>query len=333
MADPFYDVRNALTVGNYHQAVAEASGVRTTLRKAEDIAEFNAERDALLALAQIGLGQFETVIAQLASATHPTLRAVRAWAEFCAALANSGNLNKNANNAKLYETNPALQAPLQKLTEAAENVDPARVTEAVLAACALLASGDPTAALKLAKGWLSELPTPQGPAAMRQHMELRVIVVESLLRLRRPELARAEVKSMEQLDDESVLTVLYSGIVSLYEGVKTRDAYDTALQRFKEISMRCGQSVLAHNLMALAHMGLGDFASAERSLLDALAMKSADVDTTANLAVVSAHLGKAADPTNRYIQQAAAVAGTWSQSFNAMSARLDEAILQFSTAA
>ncbi|KAH9578949.1 hypothetical protein LSM04_008255 [Trypanosoma melophagium] len=332
MADPFYDVRNALTVGNYHQAVAEASGIRTTLRKSDEITEFNAERDALLALAQIELGQCDTVIAQLATATHPTLKAVHAWAEFCAALANT-NYTHNNKNAKIYENNSALQVPLEKLTEAAENVDPARVPGAVLAACALLAAGDSTAALKLAKGWLNDLPAPQGAAAMRQHMELRVIVVESLLRLRRPELARAEVKSMEQLDDESILSVLYSGIVSLYEGVKTRDAYDAALQRFKEISMRCGQSVLVHNLMALAHMGLGDFASAERSLLDALAMKSADVDTTANLAVVSGHLGKAADPTNRYIQQAAAVAGTWSQNFSAMNARLDEAMKQFSTAA
>ncbi|KEG15398.1 coatomer epsilon subunit [Trypanosoma grayi] len=324
MGDPFYEVRNALTVGNYHQVVAEASGAKTTLRKADEVAAFNAEKDLLLALAQIGLGQGDAVVSQLASATHPTLRAVKNWAEFCLAVKNQPSD---------VGLNPSASAALTKLTEAAEEVNVAHCQVAVLTGCALLTSGDNAGALKLVKHWINELPPPQGAAALRQHVELRAIAVEALLRMRRPELARSELKAMEQLDDESALMVLYSGIVSLQEGAKSSDAYQTAMQRFKEVSMRCGPSVLTHNLMALAQMGLGDFALAERSLLDALALRSSDADTTANLAVVSVFLGKAADPMNRYIQQAATVDGTWSRQFAAMSARLDDAIQQFGATA
>ncbi|KAF5223138.1 coatomer subunit epsilon [Trypanosoma cruzi] len=324
MADPFYDARNALAIGNYHQALAEASGAKTTLRKPDDLAIFNTEREALLSLAQIGLGQGESVVTQLASASHPTLLAVKNWAQFSLAIKNKlpdGALNQTAASA------------LTRLTEAAEEVNPSRIQGAVLAASALLASGDNAGAISLAKRWIGELPTPEGASNIRQQMELRAVVVEALLRMRRSEMARNEVKGMEQLDDESVLTVLCSGIVSLHEGIKSRDAYERAIQRFKELSMRCGQSVLVHNLMALAQMELGDFTSAERSLLDALAMRSNDVDTTANLAVVSSYLGKAADSTNRYTQQAVAIAGTWSHQYAAMNARLEEAVLQFSKTA
>lgn len=312
MSDPFYDVRNALLVGNYHQAVAEAGGAKTTLRKADDVMAFNAEKEALLALAQIGLGHAAAVVTQLSSATHPTLQAVRRWAEFCSAAGG-----------------PSSGEALTALAAAAEDVSASRVQVAVLAARALLASDDCAGALKLCKKWLNELPSTEGTPNPRLCMELRAVVVEALLRLRRPDLARGEVKAMEQLDDESAVTVLCSGVVGLHEGVKSREAYHSALQRFKELSMRCGQSVLALNLTALAHMGLDDFATAERTLLDALAMKSGDADTTANLAVVSAYLCKAADPTNRYIQQAATVTGAWSCQYAAMSSRLDEAVREF----
>ncbi|RNF21167.1 coatomer epsilon subunit [Trypanosoma conorhini] len=324
MADPFYEARNALTIGNYHQALAEASGAKTTLRKQDDVAAFNTEREALLSLAQVGLGQAEAVLTQLAAATHPTLLAVKHWAQFSLAI------KKQTPDAAL---SPAASSALEQLTRAVEEVSPARVQAAVLAASALLASGNAAGALKLAKAWLHELPTPEEALNLRRQMELRVVVVEALLRMQRPEMARQEVKSMEQLDDESVLAVLCSGVVSLHEGPQSRDAYQRALERFKELSVRCGQSVLVHNLAALAQMELGDFAAAERSLLDALAMRSGDADTTANLAVVSSHLGKAADSTSRYTQQATAIVGAWSHQYAAMNARLNEAVLQFSTSA
>ncbi|RNF06239.1 coatomer epsilon subunit [Trypanosoma rangeli] len=324
MADPFYEARNALTVGNYHQALAEAGGAKTTLRKQDEVTAFNTEREALLCLAQIGLGQGEAVVTQLATATHPTLQAVKHWAQFSLAIKNQ------TPGAALT---PAAASALEQLTQATEEVSPAHIQVAVLAASALLASGDSAGAIKLAKKWIHELPTPEGGANMRKHMELRVVVVEALLRMQRPEMARGEVSSMEQLDDESILTVLCSGIVSLHEGPQSVDAYRRALERFKELSIRCGPSVLAHNLAALAQMELGDFEAAERSLLDALAMRSGDVDTTSNLAVVSSHLGKAADSTNRYTQQATAITGAWSHRYAAMNARLNEAVLQFSTTA
>ncbi|CBH18551.1 coatomer subunit epsilon [Trypanosoma equiperdum] len=324
MADPFYDARNALALGNYHQAVAEASGTKTDARKAEDIAAFHAEKEVLLALAQTGLGQGDAVVAQLKAATCPILVAVREWAVFCSAMKNlSGDI----------QSDPVICMQLKKLTEAAEVIDPARTQIAVLAAAALLAVGDNAGALKLSKEWLNDQRHSRENSLLRLHMELRVIVVEALLRMGRTEMARSEVKAMEQADEESMLTVLCSGITNLYEGIKTKEAYQTALRRFKELTMSCGQSVLASNLTALAQIQLGEYTEAERTLLDVLAMKSGDSDTTANLAVISAHSGKGLDSTGLYTRQAVATSGPWSRSFSAASAALDAAIEEFTASA
>nr|CCC96000.1 unnamed protein product [Trypanosoma congolense IL3000] len=320
MADPFYDVRNAIAIGNYHQAVAEASGVKTNSRKEVEVAAFHEEKEVLIAMAQVGLGQGEAVIAQLKTATRPVLLAVREWATFCVMLkSRSDNLQEDQ----------LLSSQLKKLTDAAEEVNDANTQIAVLAAAALLSTGDRAGALRLAKRWLNEQKKTQIPNLIRLHLDLHAIAVEALLRMGRPDLARSEVKDMEQLDEESVLTLVCSGITSLYEGVKSRDEYEKALQRFKEVSMLCGQSVFISNLTALAHMQLGDHPTAERVLHDVLAMKSGDPDTAANLAVVSAYLDKASDATSRYTQQAVATSGAWSHSYNKVSSAFDEAVDQF----
>nr|CCC54083.1 putative coatomer epsilon subunit [Trypanosoma vivax Y486] len=324
MADLFYDVRNALVVGNYHQAIAEASGVRTTSRKTEEVNAFQTEKETLLALGQIGLGQGEAVIAQLSSATNPVLIAVKNWATFCLAV-------KNCSDAS--QLTSAVEAPLQVLTEAAAEVSPERIQIAVFASSALFTIGNNGEALKLAKRWLDEVKKPQTTSMQRQLTALRAVVVEALLKIRRVDLARSEVRSMEQSDEESVLTVLYSGITSLYEGSASLESYHNAMRCFKEVTTICGQSVMISNLMALAQIGLGEFKSAEKCLFDALAVRPGDPDTSTNLAVVASHLGMAPDAVNRCITQAKTNIGPWSRTYAAMSAKFDEAVTQFKQSA
>ncbi|KPI90787.1 putative coatomer epsilon subunit [Leptomonas seymouri] len=317
--DVLFDVRNALTVGNFHQAVADGSTARCMSMKPADVNAFNIEKNAVMALGQIGLGQGDAVISQLRSESSPLLVSVRTWAELMCAL---------RNNDSMSETVTLVVAQLQR---DAESVSADGVYKAVFAATALLYQHDVTGALRLAKRWLGELPKPEGALAVRRTVELHAVAVEALLRLNRPDEAANEVRQMEQVDSEAIMTLLYSGVVALHHAalnVATK-SYENAVLSFKEVQMRCGQSVMVCNLMALAQLGLQDYDAAERSLLDALAVRSNDEATLANLAAVSAHKSNTTDGVERYIQQAAGLRGSWSEAYLMKEKSLDEAIEAF----
>ncbi|GET91511.1 coatomer epsilon subunit, putative [Leishmania tarentolae] len=319
MADVLFDVRNALVVGNYHQAIADGSTARALSSRPADVTAFNAEKNAVIALGQIGLGQIDAVISQLRVENNPLLMTIRTWAELLCAMRDHGALSDQATNIS------------QRLQSDAENVMADAVYKAVFAATALLYQQDVIGALTLAKKWLGQLPHPEGALAMRYMVELHGVVTEALLRLNRPDEAAKEVKRMEQVDSEAIMTILYSGIVALHQAASDVHIanYNAAVAAFKEVHMRCGQSIMVLNLMALAHMGLKDYDAAERSLLDALAVRSNDEATLANLAAVSAHKAKSLDDVERYIQQAASMHGTWGDAYHAKERSLDEAISTF----
>ncbi|AYU81728.1 coatomer subunit epsilon [Leishmania donovani] len=319
MTDVLFDVRNALVVGNYHQAIADGSTARALSSRPADVAAFNAEKNAVVALGQIGLGQVDAVISQLRSESNPLLVTIRTWAELICATRDYGVLSDPATNVT------------QRLQSDAENVAADAVYKAVFATTALLYQQDVIGALTLAKKWLGELPTPEGALVRRYTVELHGVAAEALLRLNRPDEAAKEVKRMEQVDSEAIVTILYSGIVSLHQAASDVHVanYNAAVSAFKEVQLRCGQSIMVSNLMALAHMGLKDYDAAERSLLDALAVRSNDEATLVNLAAVSAHKAKSLDDAERYIQQAASMHGTWGQAYHAKERNLDEDISAF----
>ncbi|KAG5470576.1 hypothetical protein LSCM1_01820 [Leishmania martiniquensis] len=319
MADALFDVRNALTVGNYHQAIADASTARPTSSKPADVTAFQTEKNALVALSQIGLGQVAAVITQLRSESHPLLVTIRTWAELVSAMRDLGALSEPASNA------------MQRLRSDAEKVVADTVYKAVFAAAALLHQQDVLGALTLAKKWLGELPNPEEALAIRYTVELHGIAAEALLRLNRPDEAAKEVKRMEHVDSEAIATILYSGIVALHQAAADVNVanYNAAISAFKEVQLRCGQSVMVSNLMALAHMGIKDYDAAERTLLDALAVRSNDEATLTNLAAVTAHKANAFADVERYIQQASLTHGTWGETYRAKERFLDEAISAF----
>jgi coatomer protein complex subunit epsilon len=307
MGDELYDVRNSLILGNFHQTIAEGSSAKTVLKKPEDVAAFNVDRDALVARAQVELGQYDAVLSELRSASHPTLVAVRLWAELQRELASG--LDGSAQVAKLVES--------------ARDVSAAKADAAVLAVAALIATQDVAGAVKLAHQWASGLEA----SATRGLIEMRALLADFYLRLNRADLAEKEVALMKTIDDEATLTILYQGIVALRVGAVKRDKFDEAAQSFQEINSRCGSSVLVLNLLALANLGRGKPADAERNLLDALAKKSGDADTIANLVVVASQLGK---PTDRYVAQCRTMAKSlWTRQYSAMEDRFKEAALAF----
>mmetsp|Transcript_56129 Transcript_56129/g.64411 ORF Transcript_56129/g.64411 Transcript_56129/m.64411 type:complete len:318 (-) Transcript_56129:173-1126(-) len=316
MGDELYDVRNSLWVGNFHQAIAEGSSAKTVLKKPEDIHAFNVDRDALVARAQIGIGQFDAVISELRTANHPTLIAVRQYAEFSRAVAQGSDANES----------------LKQLVDAAqqEPINASRCEIAVLAVSALVTARDLSGALRLSNKWTAALDTQHSSAATRAALELRALSADALLRLHRVDQAEKEVTAMKAVDDEATLTVLTAGLVALRAASVKRDKYDEAAQLFQEINARCGSSIMALNLLALANVGRGRITDAEKNLVDALSKKSGDADTTANVAVVAAQSGKTLEQVQRLALQARNIPGSqWSKAYQAMEDRFSEAAAAF----
>lgn len=288
MSDELYELRNVLLLGNYHQVVADVQQVKCVSKKPEDVQHFNTERDLIFSKAQIGLTQYDAVIADLRTATKPTLICARHFASFHKEL--------------LAGRADAADAALKEMSAIVGETPQVALADAAVMLCsAYLAKNDLASSLRVSSTWAPAIPV---PANARLAIELRALSVDGMLRLNRSDLAEKEVAAMKVVDDEAIHTMICSVMVNIRQGAMKPDRFADAQTTLVEIIGRCGITVSLLNLQAICLLGQGKPAEADRCLLDALAKKSGDVDTISNLAVTSCHLNKAPEVTQRYIAQA-----------------------------
>ncbi len=328
MADELFDLRNAVALGNFHQAIAEGSQIKVTGRRADETVEIHAERDLLIARAQVGLGQADAVIADHKNASHPLLKIALAWASFNRALAH----NDDADAAAAAKSLLALAGEKPAAGPAA--------TAATIAGACLVHRGDTVGALQLCGAWADALAKDAAaagaaPSVARQCIELRSIVVEALLRMHRVDVAHKVLVEMRQLDDDAVLTML-AGIsvgVSLTAANVAPSSGESvdAKALLQDLAARCGQSPALLNIAGVAGLLAGSTNTCESSLVAALSKRSTDVDTLSNLAALAAALNKPADAFTRLCGQATSAGrgAPWPSQFADAQARFAEAARTF----
>ncbi|XP_066064642.1 coatomer subunit epsilon isoform X2 [Chamaea fasciata] len=248
-ADELFDLRNNFYIGAFQAAINEAQRAKPSGPQRE------VERDVFLYRAYIAQRKFGVVLDEIKANASPELQAVRMFAEYLA--------KDNQRDSIVAELDKKMS----------KSLDVTNCTFLLMAASIYCHDQNPEAALRALH---------QGDS-----LECLAMMIQILLKLDRLDLARKELKKMQEQDEDATLTQLATAWVNLS----------------LELAERCCPSLLLLNGQAACAMGQGRWDEAEGLLHDALDKDSSHPETLLNLVVLSQHLGKAPEVTNRYLSQ------------------------------
>nr|XP_020139437.1 coatomer subunit epsilon [Microcebus murinus] len=175
--DELFDVKNAFYIGSYQQCINEAQRVKLSSP------ERDVERDVFLYRAYLAQRKYGVVLDEIKPSSAPELQAVRLFAEYLA-----------------HESRrDAIVAELDR--EMSKSVDVTNTTFLLMAASVYLHDQNPDAALRALH---------QGDS-----LECSAMTVQILLKLDRLDLARKELKRMQDQDEDATLTQLATAWVNL----------------------------------------------------------------------------------------------------------------------
>ena len=254
-ADNLFSVRNLLYAGEFESCIEEAAALKApTVRESID-------RDVLQFRAMILQGRADKVAGAIVDADASTdLRAVKLLA--------------------LFTAQPAARAKVLEMLAQWLSDETGRdnATLQLMAGLIYYQSGDVKEALKALRS--------------PRNLEQGALRVQILLGLGRLDLASAELRAMQSVDDDSILTQLAHAWCNCYgAGPKQQEAGYI----FQEQASKTVSTPLLLNAMAASHMQLGRFDEADKYLVDALAKTPNDPDVLVNAISCLANLpGKGA---------------------------------------
>ncbi|XP_064387302.1 coatomer subunit epsilon-like [Halichondria panicea] len=258
--DVLFEVRNSFFLGNYQHCITEAQKVKPST------AAVAMERDVLMYRSYISQKKFAVVLDEVTSSSSAELQAVKMLAGYLQ------GPSKRDGILKQLET---------KLTSGVDND-----VFILMAASIYYNEQNYESALRC----LNQSDSLEG-ASMR---------VQIYLAMHRVDLAKKELKTMQEKDDDATLTQLSLAWFNLAVG---GDKYQDAYYIFQEMADKTTSTSLLINGQAASYMAQGKFDEAEGLLQEALTKDSNNSETLINLIVVSQHLGKPSEVAKRYLSQ------------------------------
>lgn len=273
MADEeLFLLRNAVHLGAYTQAISEANSINPSSEAVRQ------QRDFFMYYAFVEQGQYRLVIDEVGASAPLSSQAVKLLASY------------------LEGSRETKETVVVQLKEWLGDPQSAGNWQLLLMAGTVL---------------LHELDYKEALKYTHQNTQLDVMafVVQVYLAMHRLDLARNQLKAMQEADDDATLTKLAGAWVALAEGCAKNmpEKYQDALYEFQELGEKYTMSVMLLNAMAVCQMHMGRFDEAERLLQDALSKSSNDPNSMANLIVCMQHLRKTTE-ANRYTAQLKALA-------------------------
>jgi len=263
--DELFEIRTSFYLGNFTQCIYESSKMKPSSP------EKKMERDAFMYRAYMGQRKFAVVLDEIKGDSPKELTAIRYFAEYLAAPS---------------DKREALVAAADKnLTAGVDDV-----MGPLMAANIHFYDGNHEAALRCLNG----------AASSKEALESMALTVQILLSIDRVDLAKKELKKMQDSDDDAILTQLALAWFNLaVGGDKLQDAYYI----FQEMADKHGSTPLLLNGQAAALIAQGKLEDAEPILQEALDKDANHAETLINLVVVSQGLGKAPETSNRFMSQ------------------------------
>ncbi|KAJ8030032.1 Coatomer subunit epsilon [Holothuria leucospilota] len=260
--DELFEIRNAFYIGSYQQCINEAQKLKPST------ADLKLTKDVFMYRAYLAGRKYGVVLDEIKPSSPPELQAVRMFADYLASPDKRSQVLKDLDK------------------KMSSSVDVNNDTFLLMAASIYYHEENFDAALRCLH--------------QSDSLECSALTVQIYIRIDRVDLAKKEVKKMQELDDDATLTQLAQAWFNLaVGGEKLQDAYYI----FQELADKNNSTPLLLNGQASAYIQQGKLEDAEGVLQEALDKDSNCPETLINFIVLSQHLGKAPEVSNRYLSQ------------------------------
>jgi len=264
--DELFDVKNAYFTGNYQGCINESQKLQSS------DPDLVIEKNVYMYRAYLALKKFGVVRDEIGANSPQLLQPLKTLMGF---IQSEGNPSKRS-------------AIVEEVENNAVSGDAANTTSILVNATILYHEGNLETALRVLH------------AAPSDHLESMALRLQVLLKMDRIDLAKKELKSMQERDDDATLTQLAQAWVNMHlGGDKIQDAYYI----YQELIDKHGATPLLLNGQSASYIGQEKFDEAEAALQEAVEKDPNNVDTLINLIVLAQQTGKSTEVCNRYMTQ------------------------------
>lgn len=261
--DELFDLKNSFYTGNYQTCINEAGKLK--------VADpgLALERDVLLYRAYLAQRKWRVVLEEVKPSSAALLQPLKLLAQFL-----SGGPDRRT--AIVLELDATM----------AGNVDVSNYVQLLVAATIYLHAEQPEAALRVLH-----------PS---DHLECAAMRLQALLALHRPDLARKELKAMQEKDEDATVTQLAQAWTNMATGgEKIQEAYYI----YQEMIDKLGSTALLLNGQAVTFIAQGKYAEAETALGEAIEKDPNNPETLVNMIVLAQQQGKQQEASSRLLSQ------------------------------